>query len=225
MFVMDRETGEFFSAEKFEPVTWANGFDLKTGHVSENMDKRTHFGKYTKGICPSSTGGKEFVPSSFSPQTGYLYIPAHNTCMDYEGTAVNYIAGTPYLGASVRMYPGPGGYQGEFMAWDVANAKKVWSIKEPDFPVYSGVLSTGGDLVFYGTMDGWFRAVDARIRQNAVAVQNVFGNRRQSDDLHRPGWQAICRHLFRNWRMDGRDGAAVASPPTIRMPRWVSWAQ
>lgn len=162
MFVMDRETGEVLSAEKFEPVTWANDVNLKTGVVDENQDKRTHFGKYTKGICPSSTGAKEFVPSSFSPRTGLLYIPAHNTCMDYEGTAVNYIAGTPYLGASVRMYPGPGGYQGEFIAWDVANAKKVWSIKESDFPVYSGVLTTGGDLAFYGTMDGWFRAVDAR---------------------------------------------------------------
>ena len=82
--------------------------------------------------------------------------------MDYSGEDVNYIAGTPYLGASVRMYPGPGGYQGELIAWDVANAKKVWSIKEADFPVYSGVLATSGDLVFYGTMDGYFRAVDSR---------------------------------------------------------------
>jgi PQQ-dependent dehydrogenase (methanol/ethanol family) len=162
VFVMDRENGELLSAEKFEPVTWANGFDLKTGVVDQNQALRTHFGQYTKGICPSSTGGKEFVPSSFSPKTGYLYIPAHNTCMDYEGTAVNYIAGTPYLGASVRMYPGPGGYQGELIAWDVANAKKVWSIKDPDFPVYSGVLTTGGDIAFYGTMEGWFRAVDTR---------------------------------------------------------------
>jgi lanthanide-dependent methanol dehydrogenase len=162
MFVMDRETGELLSAEKYVPVTWASGFDLKTGKVNENMDKRPHFGKYSKDICPSSTGAKDFIPSSFSPKTGYLYIPAHNTCMDYEGTAVNYIAGTPYLGASVRMYPGPGGYQGDFVAWDVANAKQVWDIKETDFPVYSGVLSTGGDLAFYGTMDGWFRAVDDR---------------------------------------------------------------
>ena len=82
--------------------------------------------------------------------------------MDYSGEEVNYIAGTPYLGASVRMYPGPGGYQGEFIAWDVSNAKKVWSIKETDLPVYSGVLATAGDVVFYGTMDGYFRAVDAR---------------------------------------------------------------
>ncbi len=75
---------------------------------------------------------------------------------------MNYIAGTPYLGASVRMYPGPGGYQGELIAWDVANAKKAWGIKEADLPVYSGVLATGGDVVFYGTMDGYFRAIDAR---------------------------------------------------------------
>jgi lanthanide-dependent methanol dehydrogenase len=162
MFVMDRETGEVLSAENFVPVTWAKGYDLKTGLPMEDPDKRPHTNHYARGVCPSSTGGKEFVPSSFSPKTGYLYIPAHNTCMDYSGEDVNYIAGTPYLGASVRMYPGPGGYQGELIAWDVANAKKVWGIKETDLPVYSGVLATAGDVVFYGTMDGWFRAVDAR---------------------------------------------------------------
>jgi PQQ-dependent dehydrogenase (methanol/ethanol family) len=161
MFVLDRGTGELLSAEKFEPVNWASSYDLKTGLPQKDMSKQVHYGNYSTNICPSSTGAKEFVPSSFSPQTGYLYIPAHNTCMDYEGTAVNYIEGTPYLGASVRMYPGPGGYQGELIAWDVANARKAWSIKESTLPVYSGVLSTGGDLVFYGTMDGWFRAVDA----------------------------------------------------------------
>jgi len=161
VFVLDRETGEVLSAEKFEPVTWANSFDLKTGSPDINQDKQTHFGVYAKGICPSSTGGKEFVPSAFSPRTGMVYIPAHNTCMDYEGTAVNYIAGTPYLGASVRMYPGPGDYQGELIGWDVVNAKKVWSVKDKDLPVYSGVLATGGDVVFYGTMEGWFRALDA----------------------------------------------------------------
>lgn len=165
MMVLDRETGELLSAEKFEPVTWANDYNLKTGLPDENPDKRPHFGHYATDICPSSTGAKDFIPSAFSPRTGYLYIPAHNTCMDYEGTAVNYIAGTPYLGASVRMYPGPGGYQGELVAWDVAHAKKVWSVKDPLFPVYSGVLATGGDVVFYGTMEGWFRAVDAHTGQ------------------------------------------------------------
>ena len=163
MYVIDRQTGQILSADKYVPSTnWANGYDLKTGLPEINEDKRAHFGKYTMDICPSSTGGKDFIPSAFSPKTGLLYIPAHNTCMDYEGTAVNYIAGTPYLGASVRMYPGPGGYQGELIAWDVAKRKEVWGIKDPVLPVYAGVLATGGNLVFYGTMEGWFRAVDAR---------------------------------------------------------------
>ena len=162
VFVLDRETGELLSAEKFVPVNWAHGYDLKTGKPDEDPTKRTHHGVVTKNICPSSTGGKEMVPSSLSPRTGLLYIPAHNTCMDYEGIQSNYIAGTPYLGASVKMYRGPGGYQGELVAWDPVRAKAVWSVKETEFPVYSGVLSTGGDVVFYGTMDGWFKALDAR---------------------------------------------------------------
>lgn len=179
MFVLDRETGELLSASQYVPVTWATGYDLKTGKPDEVEAKRTHFGKYATDICPSSTGAKDFIPSSFSPRTGLLYIPSHNTCMDYEGTAVNYIAGTPYLGASVRMYPGPGGYQGELIAWDVAQGKKVWGVKEPDFPVYSGVLSTGGDLVFYGTMDGWFRALDAhtgRVLWQFKTASGIVGN-------------------------------------------------
>jgi PQQ-dependent dehydrogenase (methanol/ethanol family) len=175
MFVLDRETGEVLSAEKYEPVTWANGYNLKTGLPEVNLDKQTHAGRYATGICPSSTGAKDFIPSSFSPRTGYLYIPAHNTCMDYEGTAVNYIAGTPYLGASVRMYPGPGGYQGELVAWDVEHARKAWGVKEAELPVYSGVLSTGGDLVFYGTMDGWFRALDAHTGKVLWQVKTASG--------------------------------------------------
>jgi PQQ-dependent dehydrogenase (methanol/ethanol family) len=162
VFVLDRENGELLSADKFQPVNWAEGYDLQTGKPRENADKRTHFGVVTRNICPSSTGAKEFVPSSLSPRTGLLYIPAHNTCMDYEGIESNYIAGTPYLGADVKMYQGPGDYHGELVAWDPVAHKKVWGIKERDLPVYSGVLSTAGDVVFYGTMDGWFRAVDAR---------------------------------------------------------------
>jgi glucose dehydrogenase len=162
MFVLDRESGELLSAEKFEPTNWASGFDLKTGKAIEDPAKRTHLGENVKDICPSSTGAKEFAPTAFSPRTGLLYIPAHNTCMEYEGTEASYIAGTPYLGADVKMYPGPGGYQGELIGWDVARQRKAWSVKETDFPLNGGVLATAGDVVFYGTMDGWFKALDAR---------------------------------------------------------------
>jgi alcohol dehydrogenase (cytochrome c)/methanol dehydrogenase (cytochrome c) subunit 1 len=65
------------------------------------------------------------------------------------------------VGANVRIFPAPGGYLGEFLAWDPAAGKKVWGIKEP-FPVWTGTLVTAGDVVFYGTMDGWFKAVNAK---------------------------------------------------------------
>ena len=162
VFVLDRETGEVLSANPFQPTNWASSWDLKSGKPVEDATKRTKYGVVTKGICPSSTGAKDVIPSAFSPRTGLVYIPAHNTCMDYEGVEANYIAGTPYLGASVKMYPGPGGYQGELVAWDPVRGQKTWGVKEEKFPVYSGVLATAGDVIFYGTMDGWFKAVDAR---------------------------------------------------------------
>jgi lanthanide-dependent methanol dehydrogenase len=97
MYVLDRETGELLSAEKFVPSTkWAYDFNLKTGKPNLNPAKATHQGAMTRDICPSSTGAKEFIPSSFSPRTGYLYIPAHDTCMNYAGLKVSYISGTPY---------------------------------------------------------------------------------------------------------------------------------
>ena len=161
MFVLDRETGEVLSAEPFQPINWASSYDLASGRPQVNPQKMTKHGSVTRGICPSSTGAKEFVPSAFSPRTGLLYIPAHNTCMDYEAVDANYIARTPYLGASVKMYSGEG-YQGELVAWDPMRARKVWGIKDTKFPIYSGALATGGDVVFFGTMDGWFKAVDAR---------------------------------------------------------------
>jgi alcohol dehydrogenase (cytochrome c) len=81
--------------------------------------------------------------------------------MNWKVEDVGYIAGTPYVGATVDMYAGPGGYRGEFMAWDPVQRKKVWEIHEK-FPVWSGALVTAGDVAFYGTMDRHFKAVDAK---------------------------------------------------------------
>jgi PQQ-dependent dehydrogenase (methanol/ethanol family) len=164
VYLMDRETGELLDASVYQPTNWAVGYDLKTGQPLEDPTKRSKQGVVTKNICPSSTGAKDQQPTSFSPRTRLLYIPAHNVCMDYEGVEANYIAGTPYVGASVKMYPGPGADstgRGELVAWDPLKARKVWGVKEA-FPLWSGILTTGSDLLFYGTMDGWFKAVDAR---------------------------------------------------------------
>jgi glucose dehydrogenase len=113
------------------------------------------------GICPAATGAKDQQPSAYSFRTHLFYSPASHLCMDYKAGEVGYIAGTPYVGAEVMMYAGPGGNRGEFFAWDPVAAKKVWAIPER-FPVWTGSLVTGGDVAFYGTMDGWVKAVDAR---------------------------------------------------------------
>ena len=161
VYVIDRATGEVLSADPFVHITSTKGVDLKSGRPIENQEKQPSVGKVVRDVCPASPGGKDWQPSAYSPRTGFLYIPANNLCMDFEGTEASYIAGTPYVGANVRMYAGPGGNRGEFIAWDPVARKKVWSIKEP-FPIWSGVVVTSGDVAFYGTMEGWLKAVNAR---------------------------------------------------------------
>ncbi len=161
VYVLDRTTGEVLSATPYGYITTSKGVDLKTGRLIPVAEKAPGFGRVTREICPPSPGMKDWEPSAYSPQTGLLYIPHANLCQDTEGVQANYIAGTPYVGANVKMYAGPGGYRGVFDAWDPIAAKKIWSIREL-FPVWSGALVTAGNVVFYGTMDGWFKAVHAK---------------------------------------------------------------
>jgi PQQ-dependent dehydrogenase (methanol/ethanol family) len=161
MYVMDRGTGQVLAADTFVHVTAYLGVDLETGRLKPNEEKHPMTGKVTRDICPASPGAKDWQPSAFSPRTRLLYIPHNNLCMDFEAVEANYIAGTPYVGALVRYYAGPGGNAGEYSAWDPIARRKVFSIKER-WPVWSGTVVTAGDVAFYGTMDGWFKAIDAR---------------------------------------------------------------
>jgi PQQ-dependent dehydrogenase (methanol/ethanol family) len=160
MYVLDRATGELLSAEPYGHITTTLGVDLRTGRPNPNPATKPVVGKVVRDICPASPGAKDWQPSAFSPRTGLLYIPHQNLCQDSESLEASYIAGTPYVGMNVRMQAGPGGNRGVFTAWDPVNARPAWEIKE-NFPVWSGALVTAGDVVFYGTMDGWFKAVDA----------------------------------------------------------------
>jgi PQQ-dependent dehydrogenase (methanol/ethanol family) len=160
-YTMDRATGEVILAEPFVPMNWSTGIDLTTGRPNVVETKKTAQDKLVKDICPSLEGGKNQQPAAFSPQTGLFYVPTINLCMDFTARAVTYIAGTPFIGGSAPEKGGPGGYRGEFIAWDAATGKKIWGIKEP-YPVWGGALATAGGVVFYGTLDGWFKAVDAR---------------------------------------------------------------
>ena len=159
-YVMDRETGEILSADPYGYINWADSVDLTTGRPAMN-DRYATGNRTARNVCPAAPGVKDWQPASFSPRTQLVYIPRQNLCMDYEGVEANYIAGTPYVGAAVRMYAGPGGHRGVLTAWDPIARRPVWEIEE-QFPVWSGTVVTAGDVVFYGTMDRWFKAVNAR---------------------------------------------------------------
>jgi lanthanide-dependent methanol dehydrogenase len=161
IYVIDRATGEVLSATPFAHITSSQGVDLKTGRLREVEEKKPQTGKVVRDIAPAAPGAKDWQPCAYSQRTGLLYIPHQNLSMDFESTEVNYIAGTPYVGANVKMYAGPGGHRGEFCAWDPVRKTNVWVIHE-NFPVWSGTLVTAGDVAFYGTMEGWFKAVDAK---------------------------------------------------------------
>ena len=165
-YTMDRETGELLVAEKYDPaVNWATGVNLKTGlpdRVAKYSTARNGEDVNTTGVCPAALGTKDQQPAAFSPRTGLFYVPTNHVCMDYEPFEVEYVAGQPYVGATLSMYPPEGDtHLGNFIAWDAREGKIVWSNPER-FSVWSGALATASDVVFYGTLEGYLKAVDAQ---------------------------------------------------------------
>ena len=170
-YTLDRATGELLVAEKFDPaVNWATKIDMDKS--SKDYGRPLVVDKFstayngedvnTQGVCPAALGTKDEQPASYSPQTGLFYVPTNHVCMDYEPFKVSYTAGQPYVGATLSMYPPKGeSNMGNFIAWDAKKGKIAWSVPE-QFSVWSGALSTAGDVVFYGTLEGYLKAVDAR---------------------------------------------------------------
>jgi len=169
-YTLDRETGELLVAEKYDPaVNWTTGVDMDKN--SPNFGRPAVVAKYSTdkngedvnstGICPAALGTKDQQPAAFSPETGLFYVPTNHVCMDYEPMRVSYTAGQPYVGATLSMYPAPNshGGMGNFIAWDAGEGKIVWS-KPEQFSVWSGALATAGNVVFYGTLEGYLKAVD-----------------------------------------------------------------
>jgi len=163
-YVIDRSNGKLISAKNFVPVNWATGIDLKTGMPIEaaNNEKRPRLKKWAKDICPNLVGGKNWMPMSYNPKTGLVYIPTMNMCMDLEGIQEEYKRGQFYLGVNFDLdKPGPGGYLGGLKAWDPVAQKEVWFNKD-DLPFNGGTMTTTTGLVFAGDIKGVFRAHDAK---------------------------------------------------------------
>ncbi len=169
-YTMDRNSGELLVAKKYDPkVNWAT--EVVMDKNSDQYGRPQVVAKYSTqqngedtnstGICPAALGTKDQQPAAYSPKTGLFYVPTNHVCMDYEPYRVSYTAGQPYVGATVSMYPAPDshGGMGNFIAWDAAKGEIVWS-KPEQFSVWSGALATDGDIVFYGTLEGYIKAVD-----------------------------------------------------------------
>ncbi|MPZ10410.1 MAG: PQQ-dependent dehydrogenase, methanol/ethanol family [Kiloniellaceae bacterium] len=178
-YTMDRETGELLVAEKYDPaVNWATHVDMETGRPEVVAQYSTHQNGAdvnSEGICPAALGSKDQQPAAYSPKTGLFYVPTNHVCMDYEPFEVSYTAGQPFVGATLSMYPAPGGdHLGNFIAWDATKGEIVWSKEEP-FSVWSGALATAGDVVFYGTLEGYLKAVDTMSGEELYSFKTPSG--------------------------------------------------
>jgi lanthanide-dependent methanol dehydrogenase len=206
-YTIDRRSGEVIVAEKFANATWADHIDLATGAPVVNPGMRTHQGKITENICPSPLGGKNWEPAAYSPKTGLFYVPAINLCNNMEPLKAVYIAGTPFVGISTELLPGPGTSFGELIAWDAATGRRAWSVPEL-LPLYGGALATAGNLVFYGTLDGRFRAIDARTGELKFEKQLECGIVGNPISYTAPdGKQRIAVYTGTGWLAGGFAGA------------------
>jgi len=183
-YTLDRETGELLVAQKYDPkVNWTTGVDMDKnspnyGRPSVVAEYSTEHGgadHNTKNICPAALGSKDEQPAAYSPDTQLFYVPTNHVCMDYEPFKVSYTAGQPYVGATLSMYPPQGdSNMGNFIAWDGKTGKIVWSDPEM-FSVWSGALATAGGVVFYGTLEGYLKAVDAKTGKELYKFKTPSG--------------------------------------------------
>jgi alcohol dehydrogenase (cytochrome c) len=184
-YTLNRETGALLVAEKYDPVVnWASKVDMDKD--SKTYGRPLVVAKYSteqngedvnsQGICPAALGTKDQQPAAYSPETELFYVPTNHVCMDYEPFRVSYTAGQPYVGATLSMYPAPNshGGMGNFIAWDGKKGKIVWSNKE-QFSVWSGALATAGGIVFYGTLEGYLKAVDAKTGKELYKFKTPSG--------------------------------------------------
>ena len=187
-YTLDRVTGELLVAEKFDKtVNWASHIDMKSGRpqvVPEYSTEQNGEDENTAGVCPAALGAKNQQPVSFSPKTGLFYISGNHLCMDYEPFEVSYTAGQPYVGATLSMMPAGGDVMtgkkdgstnlGQFTAYDATTGKIKWSNKET-FSVWSGSVATAGNVVFYGTLEGYLKAVDAETGKELYKFKTPSG--------------------------------------------------
>ena len=169
-YVNDAATGQLVNAFPFvKKVTWATGIDLKTGrpnYVPENRPGDPTAGAdAAKGksvfAAPSFLGGKNQMPMAYSPDTKLFYVPSNEWGMEIWNEPITYKKGAAYLGAGFTIKTLNDGAIGAMRAIDPKTGKIVWEAPN-NAPLWGGVLTTGGNLVWWGTPEGYLQAADAK---------------------------------------------------------------
>jgi alcohol dehydrogenase (cytochrome c) len=169
-YVLDAKTGKLENAFPFvNKITWATGIDLKTGRPNFTPNGRpgdpTTSGDGKKGqsvfTAPSFLGGKNQMPMAYSPDTKLFYVPANEWGMEIWNEPITYKKGAAYLGAGFTIKTINEDHIGALRAVDPKTGKIVWEAKN-NAPLWGGVLTTGGNLVFWGTPEGYLQAADAK---------------------------------------------------------------
>ncbi|MDP2099089.1 MAG: methanol/ethanol family PQQ-dependent dehydrogenase [Methylobacter sp.] len=162
VYTLNRENGDLVNAFKIDDtVNWVKKVDLKTGLPVRDPEFSTHMDHEAKGICPSAMGYHNQGIESYDPNKKLFFMGTNHICMDWEPFMLPYRAGQFFVGATLNMYPGPKGTLGQVKAMNSVTGKFEWEIQEK-FAVWGGTTATAGDLVFYGTLDGYIKALDSR---------------------------------------------------------------
>ena len=182
-YVNDAKTGQLLNAFPFVKVNWATSIDLKTGRPNYSPDHRpgdpaAATGDDKKGqsvfAAPGFLGGKNQMPMAYSPQTGLFYVPSNEWGMDIWNEPISYKKGAAYLGAGFTIKPLNEDYIGSLRAINPKTGKMEWEIKN-SAPLWGGVMTTAGGLVFWGTPEGYLKAADAKTGKELWKFQTGSG--------------------------------------------------
>jgi len=182
-FVADRTNGKMLGAYPFvSKITWANGFDLNTQRPNYVDDNRpgnpadAKDGEKGKSVfsAPAFLGAKNWMPMAYSQDTGLFYVPSNEWGMDIWNEPISYKKGAAYLGAAFTIKPLYEDHIGVLRAMDPATGKIVWEYKNKA-PLWGGVLTTAGNLVFTGTPEGYLKAFDAKTGEELWKFQTGSG--------------------------------------------------
>ena len=166
-YVLNAADGGFVDAYPFvKDISWASDID-DTGRPVFIEDNRpgdpTASADGKKGdvvfSSPGFLGGKNWMPMSFSQRTGNFYVPSNEWGMDIWNEPITYKKGAAYLGSGFTIKPNYEDHIGSLKAINPDTGEWVWEYKN-DAPLWGGVMTTAGGLVFFGTPEGKFLALD-----------------------------------------------------------------